>query len=235
MAGKKDVEELEAELSKVQKKTTLTIKKETGGSAALDEAQLESFFNSADDSKSTSQSDREKLGITTVMLTASDSRELIQLASTFAVPSSSPNLVPVFAPTARGPNSATGLDQANVKVQINVACSHSLLLGEIFGNKNFPKVWMTKNIIYTYTSGLWGAYFKSQSGDDWQMYLIDKRDSAALRLIPPMVIRNRGGQKISTSSTLLQSSENLYKYTLQRKCLRNLKVSPDGKHIQLSS
>ena len=127
---------------------------------------------------------------------------------------------------------AASTKESRIHVTVDLKRTHSLLLSEHFGNQQFPKVWMTQNVIYVLTAGRWGAYFKSQKGDDWQMYLIDKSDISAFRLVPPVTIKNRGGQEISTSSTLLRSPEQLYALLLRKKCTHRLAVSVDGRVVR---
>jgi len=102
--------------------------------------------------------------------------------------------------------------------RIDVQSSHAIFQTEMMGNQLYPKVFMTKGIIYIISGGGWGAYFKTQQGNDWQMFLVDKRDISTVQLLPPVQIRSASGQKLLTTVTLMQPAQNLYKQLLKRKC-----------------
>lgn len=119
-------------------------------------------------------------------------------------------------------------------LRVIVDHKHSIFASEFMGNIEYPKIWMNKHNIYAVTDGLWGAFFKTQSGDDWQMYLIDKRDITASQLIPAISLRSPAGMKLSTSTTLGQHASGLYQQHLLRKCPNIVRVKgADSKSVQL--
>lgn len=120
------------------------------------------------------------------------------------------------------------------KGTIEVQSNHAVFQTELMGNNQYPKVFMTKSIIYIITGGRWGAYFKTQQGNDWQMFLVDKKDISTQQLLPPVQIRTKKGQKILTSTTLMQSSQKLYSQVLQRKCPKHIQVDKHSHLVKLS-
>jgi hypothetical protein len=134
------------------------------------------------------------------------------------------------------------------EIEISITQKHPMLITEMLGDSSFPKIWMSQQVIYTLTQGLWGAYFKTESGEDWQMYLIDKRDVGSSSLIPPIVLRTASGRRelhsgsdsdtkskrktgVSTNIHLAQHSASLYKIMLQRKCPRVLQVDAKNQKV----
>lgn len=232
MAGKKDVEELGADIvksvtnsnSKKQDKssdTTVTVDEDPSTDAPQNGHQQEETSGTSSTTSATTQfpavSPLSPVAIPTIMITENDGRELIRMQQEISQLSS-------FTSSTSSPH---------LHLTIQIQSLHGLLITELFGNIHYPKVWMTKSVIYTLSKGLWGAYFKTQKGDDWQMYLIDKRDSTSVRLIPAMTIRNQEQQKLSTTFTLLKSPEQLYQMMLKRKCPSYLKSSIDGKIVRI--
>jgi hypothetical protein len=234
MAGKKDVEELEAEVVKTSA-TAATKKPHPSDSQPVSgdpsEEELAQQFASSPVPPSSETATTVPTVITplhavtipTVMITDRDGKELIRMQQEIDAQSHS----------SAGGETSSLLKSTGLQIKIDIESLHSLLMSELFGNQQYPKVWMTKSVIYAYSKGLWGAYFKTVKGDDWQMYLIDKRDLTSVRLIPHLTIRNSAGFKQSTSYTLLQSPEVLYKNVLKRKCPKYIKPSKDGKIVQM--
>jgi hypothetical protein len=248
MAGKKDVEEeVSGIMSKSGAKTVITVAPDgtVQQITANSDQQSSSLPSTEVSSKAKDSRSSTSVEIPTVMLTDKDSKQLISYQHQQQHYFSQPHIL-----------SFPGMTTSPSPLKLSIQTFPSLLMGEIFGNIQYPKLWVTKNIIYTYPKGLWGAYFKlntpipsqqqqqqpagetqkpqsppsqqSTIENNWQMYLIDKRDSSALRLIPAMTIKNRGNQKISTTSTLLQSSEQIYSQTLlKRKCVKYLKLNKE--------
>lgn len=120
------------------------------------------------------------------------------------------------------------------KGTIEVQSNHAVFQTELMGNNQYPKVFMTKSVIYIITGGRWGAYFKTQQGNDWQMFLVDKKDISTLQLLPPVQIRTKKGHKILTSTTLMQSSQRLYSQVLQRKCPKHIQVDKHSHLVKMS-
>jgi hypothetical protein len=238
MAGKKDVEELEAEIVKTSATTTTkklhpSDTKPVSGDPSDEELAQQFASSPVPPSSETTNTvptvvtppspPQQAVTIPTIMITDRDGKELIRMQQEIDAQSHS----------SAGSGTTTLLESTGLQIKIDIESLHSLLMSELFGNQQYPKVWMTKSVIYAYSKGLWGAYFKTVKGDDWQMYLIDKRDLTSVRLIPHLTIRNSAGFKQSTSYTLLQSPEVLYKNVLKRKCPKYIKPSKDGKIVQM--
>lgn len=115
-----------------------------------------------------------------------------------------------------------------VSVGVDVSVHHMLLNTEFMGNFDYPKMWMRTNIIYIIGSGKWGTFLTSTSGEDWQLYLMSKRDMSASAVIPAITILDEVDQPVSVTSNILTNPVELYAYTISRKCPNVLKVAKDG-------
>eukprot|EP01039_Chlorochromonas_danica_P003603 gene3603-3946_t len=137
-------------------------------------------------------------------------------------------------------------DEEDVTIDITVQTKHDVLQTVLMGDESFPKVWMGRRIIYILSSSSWGAYFKAQpaqakdaqatqgeTSEEWQMYIIHKRDISTHRLLPPTVIYSPKKHKMTSTVHLLRPAGEVYNTLLRRKCPRDFIVSGGGKSIQL--
>ncbi len=225
MAGKRDVEE------EMKKANPLLAQSTPTGSVSEPAVSLSPSDTDSDGTPTAAEETTTPIGlqIPTVMLTDKDISELeIVLKGQYQQYSHNP-----LGSNVKGNSPSLPLPPSSIQyeTEISVTHRHSLLVTELLGDMSYPKIWMNKHIIYTLTQGLWGAYFKTEKGDDWQMYLIDKRDSTAPSLIPPIVLRTPSGQKVSTTVTLSQRSSSLYSMMLKRKCPKVLHVDEMNQRV----
>jgi len=111
------------------------------------------------------------------------------------------------------------VSQSPLLVRIVVEQSPSIAISLFMGNPLYPKIWHAKGVIFVQTKGRWGAFFRKNAGDEWQMYLMDLRDIHAQKLMPPITIQTADGKnKLSTNPTLMMSTGLQYKHLLRRQC-----------------
>lgn len=139
---------------------------------------------------------------------------------------------------------------SSIPVEIEVNRWHSLFQHELFGNFHYPKVFLNQQVVMVWGRSYWVSYFKTTKGDDWQLYLLDKRDITTIQRIPPISIftaraaRNHGEKendnennqrvsimKKSSTHTLNAPPESIYHALITRKCSSSIKVSKDGRNV----
>lgn len=147
--------------------------------------------------------EEQKITIPTVMLSKSDADKLEQL---------------MLQNSSKEP----------LSVGIDVSVHHMLLNTEFMGNFDYPKMWMKTNIVYIIGAGKWGTFLTSNSGEDWQLYLMSKKDMSAAAVIPAITVLDEVDQPVSVTSNILTNPVELYAYTIGRKCPNVLRVGKDG-------
>lgn len=132
-----------------------------------------------------------------------------------------------------------GGNNGQVKVRVVIEEQSSLLLAPLFGDRSFPKVWMSKQTIFAQASDRWGTFFQAKDipstptgkkgeppeppRQDWQMFLVDLKDTRAQKLLPVLTLKTPGGHKLSTdATTLMVSVGQLYRYHIRRTCPTDL-------------
>lgn len=126
-----------------------------------------------------------------------------------------------------------------VKVRIVIEEKSSLLLSPLFGDRSFPKVWMSKQTIFAQASDRWGTFFQAKDipatppgkkgepseppRQDWQMFLVDLKDTRAQKLLPVLTLKTPQGHKMSTDATsLMVSMGQMYRHHIRRTCPADL-------------
>lgn len=111
------------------------------------------------------------------------------------------------------------VSQSPLLVRIVVEQAPSIAISTFMGNALYPKIWQAKGVIFVQTQGRWGAFFRKNAGDEWQMYLMDLRDIHAQKLMPPITILTADKKnKLSTTPALMMSTGLQYKHFLRRQC-----------------
>lgn len=123
-----------------------------------------------------------------------------------------------------------------VNVRIVIEEKSSLLLSPLFGDRSFPKVWMSKQTIFAQASDRWGTFFQAKDipatpagkkgeppaeppRQDWQMFLVDLKDTRAQKLLPVLTLKTPHGHKMSTDvTTLMMSMGQMYRHHIRRSC-----------------
>lgn len=109
----------------------------------------------------------------------------------------------------------------------------SILSTELMGDFNYPKVFATELNFLILTSSAWGAFFKSTNGQEWQMFLVDKKDIQTTKLIPPFSIISSYGSKLTTSAYLEKYPGDIYESLISQKCPSNLRLNKRQNTLQL--
>lgn len=111
------------------------------------------------------------------------------------------------------------VSQSPLLVRIVVEQASSITISSFMGNPLYPKLWQAKGVIFVQTQGRWGAFFRKNADDEWQMYLMDLHDIHAQKLMPPITIRTADGKnKLTTTPTLMMNTGLQYKHFLRRQC-----------------
>eukprot|EP01033_Poteriospumella_lacustris_P001600 gene1600-1163_t len=128
---------------------------------------------------------------------------------------------------------------SSVKVRIVIEEQSSLLLSPLFGDRSFPKVWMSKQTIFAQASDRWGTFFQAKDipatpagkkgepseppRQDWQMFLVDLKDTRVQKLLPVLTLKTPQGHKLSTDATsLMVSMGQMYRHHIRRTCPADL-------------
>jgi len=137
--------------------------------------------------------DDDVVRIPTVMLTQTDSDELYAL---------------LRDRQARG---------GSTKVRVDVSATPMLLDSSLMGADDYPKLRMRRNLIHVLGQGQWGAVLNSNTGTEWQLFILAKSDMVSVHYSPAKAL-SPNKQPISTTAALTINPVELYARLLSRKC-----------------
>jgi len=113
--------------------------------------------------------------------------------------------------------------------------SHSIVFNsEFFGNLDYPKVWISKTVVYVLSRSNWGTFLTSSgSGDgsqsgDWQLYLMSRKDMATPQMVPLVDLATQYAprQPRTFMSTVVTHPVEMYRYFMARRCADVFHVAP---------
>ncbi len=116
-----------------------------------------------------------------------------------------------------------------LEFSIDISAQNMLLSSELMGDFDYPKVYVKANIVFILGAGSWGTFMTSATGEDWQLYLMARRDMAASALIPAISVKEEGGGlPVSVTANVLTNAVDLYRYTIAMQCPDVFLVAKDG-------
>jgi hypothetical protein len=139
---------------------------------------------------------------------------------------------------SEGSDSSASSDTASVpstvplpRIRLNLQSIPSALDHDMMGNDQYPKLRAAKHLIHVLGRGSWGAVLNSATGQEWQLFIMNKADIANSLAATPVQAHTPHGHPVSTTVAFSLHPIEIYSHYLAKKC--PVSISVQGRRIVL--